>query len=117
MNDKEHYLEENVARLIQAGLGKEARLDPFARERTRQSLLAQFQKEQATGTFSDRRLVTLAGILVFMAVWLGIQTLGAGEPVTESIPLLIVAVVLTLNLALIPVAAIIIIIRERRRYA
>jgi hypothetical protein len=117
MNDKEHYLEENVARLIQAGLGKEACLDPLTRERTRQSLLAQFQKEQATGTFSDRRLVTLAGILVFMAAWLGIQTLGASEPITESIPLLIVAVVLTLNLALVPVAAIIIIIRERRRYA
>jgi hypothetical protein len=117
MNDKEHYLEENISRLIKAGLDKEARIDPLARERAWRCLAAQFQEEQAIATFTDRRLVTLAGILVLMAAWLGIQTLGAGEPVTENIPLFIIAVVLTLNLALVPVAAIIIIIRERRRYA
>ena len=114
MDNREPYLEDNTARLIQAGFSAEARPNTLTREQTWRHLVAQVHAKRTAGAFPDWSLVILAGILALMAAWLASQALRAGVTV-GPLPIL-VAVVLTLNLVSVPVADIVILI-GRRRYA
>ncbi len=115
MDSRKRFLEENAARLIQAGFGAEARPDTLTRQQTWRRLVAQMHANRTAVAFPDWALVFLTGALVLVAAWLAGQTLGAGVPLTVSQPLVVVALLLTSTLVWVPVAAILIVIR--RRYA
>ena len=113
MRNEQHSSENSIARLVGAALGNAARPDPLAKQRTWQRLVAQLRAEQKPVTFPDAILVTLAAILALMALWLADQTLGAAVPVRMPPPLIAIALLLTLNITSVPIAAIVIVMRRR----
>ena len=115
MDGEDKDFGENVSRLVQAGLGAGARLDPLTREKVRQRLKVELRSKPSAAGFPDYSLAVLAGVLAAMALSLGGRIVAPGVRVTTSAPLIMVAVILGLNLAMVPLAAIIIV--RRRRHA
>ena len=66
--------------------------------------------------FPDGALLGLTGVLALMVVWLIVQ-ISSGQSIMTSIPLVIMAVILILNLALVPIASMVIVIRRRHANA
>lgn len=111
MAEANRHWEENTARLIHAAFGPEARPDKAAIERT--AKLVRSRARQAEPVFWDRAAVVLAGILMVLAVWLVVETLGTGGPLPDSLPVICVAFVLIANLVWVPIAGILIVMRRR----
>ena len=101
--------EENAARLIGAALGPDARPSPATRSRAFAQLLAESRRLHPA-TFPDRALALLIGALALMAAWVAVQGAGDSEP---GAMLVVVAVVLAVNLVMVPVAGAVIILRRR----
>ncbi len=114
-NSEDQRWEDNASRLIQAGLGGSARPDPLAKERTWERLKRQVHAKPSAAAFPDRTLVFLAGVFALMTVWLIIQVFVSGVTANTSKPFIAIALILTLNLAMVPVASIFIV--RRRRHA
>ena len=116
-NDKEQWRENNAARLIQAGIGGDARLDPRVKERVWLRLAAQMPKQPALAPFPDFAIGTLGVLLVLAAAGALSRFLGFAAPFMPPsmspslffVPLFF----LVLNFAMIPVASIVIVIRRR----
>ena len=113
MNDEKDHFEGNAARLIQASLGPQSRPSPQAREQTWRLLVEQLRAAHAPVQFPDRVLGLLVGSLVLIAVWLTAQALVAGKLAMDSLPTWIGMFLLAANLALAPVASLVIVIRRR----
>lgn len=114
MNREEHYLEENTACLIQAAYGPDVRPSPKAGEQTFRLLLAYVRARSAAVAFPDAAVGALGAMLALMAVWLTVQTAVTGTPLISNPSLLVIAAWLILNLALVPVASIVILIGRQR---
>lgn len=113
MSDENRFLEENTARLIGGAFGPEARPDRRIKGRTWRLLAAELEGRPAPVPFPAGALVALAGVLAFLAVWFVLQSLGASDPVTMRSPLILVVLLLTMNLAWVPIATVMIVIRRR----
>lgn len=113
MDNNECHLEDNIARLIHAGLSPRARPDSIMKEHTWRQLVANLHTESTAITFPDWILVVLAGILVFMGGWFASQTLGVDVPAVTNKSLPIVALILAVNIVWVPTAGIIIVRRIR----
>lgn len=114
MNRQEQLLEENIARLIQSASNPGARPGDRIRMQTFQLLVAQMQSQSADIPFPDAIIGLLGGILALAAVWLVGGVIMTGAQWTANPSLLFVALWLLLNLALVPVASIVIV--RRRQY-
>ena len=112
MESKSNNPEENIIRLIQASFSRQARPDAGLHGEMLHRLREEIRTNRAGIEFPNGVLVTLTGILTLMAVWLMIQTT-SGQSIMTSPTLTIMAMVLILNLALVPVASLIIVIRRR----
>ena len=110
----ERYLEENITRLIRAAFGPEARPSRQTVERTLQSLLALIHARSAAVAFPDAAVGVLGGMLVLIASWLAIQLAFTGTSMLSIPALLAMAAWLTANVALLPVASILILIMRQR---
>lgn len=115
MNQDNHDLQENTARLIRAAFGPEARPDPQTSREVLGRLVTQLRVGQTAVPFPERTLGLLAAALVLMAVWLASHMIGSTPAVTAAPAGPVIASVLFLNLAFVPAAAVLIVIR--RRYA
>lgn len=111
MEKNDRMLEENVARLLQAGYPAQALPDAGERQRCLRRLAA-LQPERE---FPRWALGLLALTLVLAALWLAGQALGNDGAWGNETPFLLLAGVwLASNLAALPLAAIWIV--KRRRY-
>lgn len=113
MNEEGNCLEENTARLVRAAYGPSARPSPEASQRVFRLLLGHVRVRPATPGFPDAALVALGAIVVFLAVGLAIQVAFPMTSLNASPSLLAAAMVLILNLAWVPVASIVIVLRRR----
>jgi hypothetical protein len=100
--------EENVARLIRAACGSHVRPTPSARQRALQMLLANTRARSTQADFPDL-VVSLLGVAwMVTAVWLGARTVAGDLSLWANPGLLPVAVLLVLNVAVVPAAGIVI---------
>jgi hypothetical protein len=116
VNERKDHLEGNVARLVQAGFGEGAQLDPLAKEQTWQQLATALRVRRRAAEFPDRAVALLGIMLLGAAVWLAIRVTGAGTEVSTTVPDIVIALPLALNLIFVPVAGLVI-LRRRRRHA
>ena len=114
MNDRERYLDRNTAHLVQAAFGPHARPSARAAEQMLRLLLDQVRERSAQAPFPDAAVGILGATLVLAATWLTVQVIVSGTSLTVNPSLLILAAWLGANLALVPVASIVILIRRQR---
>lgn len=113
MDNKECYFEDNTRRLIKAGFGAAMQLSPLVKEQTWQRMVSQLQTGRVIDTFSDRALMILAALLVFMATWLTGQALMDGMSAALSPKYALMALTVVCNLVCVPIACIVIVIGRR----
>jgi len=112
MSEAERTREENVACLVQAAYGPEARPSQVARARALSALMAEAHTHPVPAPFPDAVSALLGTFVVLAGVWLAVRAAsGVGHPA-----LAMVAAVVVLNLILAPVAGAAIVL-SRRRYA
>jgi len=114
MNDSERYLDRNTAHLVRAAFGPRARPSARATEQTLRLLLDQVRKRPTKAPFPDAVVGVLGAMLVLAAMWLAAQVTVIGTPLTTNPSLLMLAAWLGANLALLPVASTVIVIRRQR---
>ena len=106
MTEDEDWREQNTARLLQAAFDRSARPAPDVRARTLNQLLtARGGHRRATTSFPDRVLWLLAGGVVLLGIALAARS--TDGPVTPL--LLIAALVVGVNVLMVPVAAVIVV--------
>ncbi|MHC5033956.1 MAG: hypothetical protein ACYTFZ_02865 [Planctomycetota bacterium] len=115
MTDEERDLEDRVTRLIQPAVGQEARPSAGARERVMCRLKAQLRARSAPVAFPNGILAVLMAILLLVSAWLAVQTVGAGERLSASLPSTVAALMLAANFVSAPLAGIVIV--RRRTHA
>ena len=113
MNKERPYLEQNTAQLIRAAYGPSARPSADARERAFQLVLNQVRTRPAKDEFPDIAVIILSVVLVFIAAWLGFRVTSTATSFLASPLLLATLGWLVLNLAILPVASIVIVTRRR----
>lgn len=109
MNDHETNFEQNLARMLKASCGPGTRVTPDARERLRHELAATLRVRRQPSEFPGAALAALSllVLLLWAAAWPG----GAGLPGKfPAVPVMVLAVV---NLAGIPIASLVIVLRRR----
>ena len=114
MNDSERYLDRNTAHLVRAAFGPHARPSARATEQTLRLLLDRVRKQPAEVPFPDAVMGFLGATLVLAATWLAAQVAVIGTLSSGNPALLMLAAWLGANLALVPVASIVILIRRQR---
>jgi hypothetical protein len=114
MNERERYLDRNTAHLIRMAFGPHARPSARAAEQALRLLLDQVRERAAEAAFPDAVVGILGATLVLAATWLTAQVIVTGTSLTASPSLLVLAAWLAANLALVPVASIVILIRRQR---
>lgn len=107
------YQEEDEGRLIKAAMGDDALPTPEAERRVLRLILAEQQVASKAADFPDIVLGILGGMLVVIAVLLGLRQYGLGLWAITSVPLAPATWMVCLNLAAVPVAAIAVIVRRR----
>ncbi|MFC1595520.1 hypothetical protein ACFL3X_01245 [Gemmatimonadota bacterium] len=112
MEHKDNHLESNIARLVRESYGPQSRLDPELHEDMLRRLRGVSDATRSRTEFPDGVLLALTGVLILMAVWLVIQ-ISSGQSIMSSTPLVIMAAILMLNLALVPISGIVIVMRRR----
>jgi len=113
MNREGNCLEENAARLVRAAYGPSARPSPKASKRVFRLLLGQVRARSATPSFPDAALAVLGAIVALLAVFLAVQSALPRTSLGTNPSLLAAAIMLVLNLAWVPVASIVIVMRRR----
>jgi len=113
MNEEGNCVEENTARLVRAAYGPSARPSPQASERVFRLLLGHVKERPATPSFPDAALVALGALVAAVAVCVAAQVVLPRASLGASPSLLAAAMMLVLNLAWVPVAGIVIVMRRR----
>lgn len=114
MDASGEYLEDNIKRLVQVGLGLPPTPDPKMKEQLWQQMLSQLPVRQMCLGFPNGALVALTCTLASMAVWTMKRMLTADLVATGMPPHELVLIVLALNLLCVPVAGIVVIVARRR---
>jgi hypothetical protein len=108
VNRNEKALEENAARLIRAAYGPDARPGSQASETAYRLLLAHVRAKRAAPDFPDLALGILGAVFVCTAAWLAARVLLDGTSLLADPSLVVVSTWVILNLAMLPIASIII---------
>ena len=108
MDELDDHLEANLARLLEAACGEEALLDPALREHTRQQLAQRLHLCHSAPAFPDRAVALLGLLLAGTAAWLAVQVAGGGIDEVWRLPGLLIALPLSANLLLVPVATVVV---------
>ena len=103
-----------MARLIRAAYGPDVRPTPRARRRALQMLLAHTRARSTGADFPDLVVGLLGSAWGAAGVWLGAGAIGGDLSLWANPGLLPVAVLLALNLAVVPVAGVVIWKRRQR---
>lgn len=113
MDHSDDLLESNTARLIEAGLGGEARPDPALREALRRRLVGELRAGLALPAFPEKALGLLTALGLLAVLGAAVQFSQAGMEAFENGLWPVLLLILLLNLALTPVASIVIVLRRR----
>ena len=113
MNENERYLDRNTAHLVRAAFGPHARPSARVAEQALRLLLDQVRERSTKAPFPDAVVGILGATLVLAAIWLTAQVAVGGTSLTATPSLLVLAAWLSANLALLPVASIVILIRRQ----
>ncbi len=113
MPESDDFLESNTVRLIEAGLGGEARLNPELRESVRRRLAEELNVRTAKNPFPERALIWLTGLVLSAALAILAQFSRLGALRFDDGLWSALALLLLLNIVLTPVASIVIIARRR----
>lgn len=113
MKDSSEHLESNVARLIQIGYSAESRPDPAMHSGMLRILAIDVHGRERIAALPEWIVAVLVGFLVFLAAWLALANPQVTVPTGFNSLYFVAAFVLILNLAFIPIASIIIVIRRR----
>ena len=113
MDEQIDYLEQNVSRLIRTSFPEPARLSPQLRQNTYRQLLAQFRAEKADEMLPPRISFILVCALCALAICSIARLSGSGVSFGMTGVSLVVGAVLVINLAVVPVASVIVVIRSR----
>ena len=113
MDNNERTREENVARLVRAGLPAEARLDPRVKQDTWHRLSA-VCRANCSDAFPNFALILLAGVTGLMSLWAVFELMVLKKPLAVLPTELLV--VSALNLAAFPPAFVIWVKNKRRQY-
>jgi hypothetical protein len=109
--------EQNLARLMQAALPPgRTRLDPGVRQRVLITLLEEQRRLAAWRRFPERVLVGISGLLAAGMAFLAACAGGLSAGVSFAPALAGLAVIVAINLVMMPVAALVVVL-SRRRYA
>src|SRR5512145_2476389 len=114
MQFPDDVLESNTARLLEAGMGGEARIDAKLRQSMRQRLVSELNTQTAIPPFPEKALgvLTTFTLLVVLAI---LMQLGQGQALTFENDLWPLVILLLLpNLALLTIASIVIIFHRRK---
>ena len=112
MNQEDPMLEENVARLVRAAASAEAHPTPEFRQQTFRRLQGVLRNRTAPVRFPDGLLVGLGLVLNLAGGWSLLSLVGVLPFSAENPLVLLIAVGLLFNLALVPVAGIVIVKRR-----
>jgi hypothetical protein len=112
MNQEDPMLEENVARLVRAAASAAAHPTPELRQQVFQQLREALRNRTAPVRFPDGLLVGLGLALSLAGGWSLLSLIGVLPSSTENPLVLLIAVGLLFNLALVPVAGIVIVKRR-----
>jgi hypothetical protein len=110
--------ESNAARLVEAAMGGDARLDPRVKERVWLRMAAEMAKQPAPAQeqpapFPDFAIGILVALLALAAAGTLVQYFGAPVSVAGSSWSALTRTLLLLNLAMVPVASTLIVVRRR----
>jgi hypothetical protein len=113
VDHSDEVLESNTARLIQSGMGGEARLDSDLREALHRRLISELHAGLALPAFPEKALglLTALGLLAVLSTLVQFSQAGMRAFENGFWPMLIL--LLLLNLMLIPVASIVIVLQRR----
>jgi len=114
MNEDQSHVEANVARLIQVAMGDGAQLERHTRERIWGRLSSEVRSLHASNRFPEGALAFLGGIQVCAAWWFGAQVARGGIREAIASPDLLILLPVLFNLALVPIAAMVVLQRRRR---
>ena len=112
MESKHSHLETNTVRFIQDSYNQQARLNAGLQKNMLHRLQEASGMYRRRIEFPDGALLSLSGVLALTTLWLVIQVI-SGQTISSSASLTITAVILILNLLLVPVASVVIVIRRR----
>ena len=113
MSEEDRHLEHNVGHLIRAACGPSTRPSTEASERTYQLLLNHVRTRSSESDFPDIAVAVLGAVSAIIAIWAVVQVIWNGRPFRATPLLLITVIWATLNLALVPVASIVILRRRQ----
>jgi len=114
MNESDEHVEINTARLIRAGYAPGARPDAAARERLLLRLRVEVRAKAAPAVFPAWVLGLLAGLGCALAAWALARLFGMGARALEDARWLALTMPLCVNLALMPAASLVIIVKRRK---
>lgn len=113
MQQSDDFLEANTARLVEASMGGEARLDPQLRQAMRQHLISELNARTAIHPFPEKALglLTIFGLLAIAGT---LTQLSQGQMTAFENGLWPILILLLLaNLALLPIASVVIVLHRR----
>jgi len=113
MDGNSGHFEANLARLIRATVGGEARLSESKRESTLHLLRSEARPESPQELFPHRVLVPSGVILLLSCLWLGAVLFRNGPPEALDVPSLFVTLLVAVNLSCLPVSAALVLNRRR----
>ena len=113
MSEEGPSLEQNAARLIRAAYGQPTHPTPEAGKKLFRLLLGHIRGRRATPGFPDVAIVVMGGLLALVAGCLAIQALLPSSLRIGDLSLLATAAWLVLNLAVVPVAGIVVVMRRK----
>jgi hypothetical protein len=112
MTDKPD-VERNIERLVEAAFNRDARLAASSRDATYRLLLADLRSRRGVEAFPERLLVLLTVIVVLLTAWL-VARLGLGDFTASASPVLpLAAALVVINVAVVPVAALVVVIGRK----
>jgi hypothetical protein len=113
MNPQESQSERNLERLIRASCGPETRLAPLAREQLHQRLSAALREKRRPEEFPARWLALFSGLILLLAATSFLPLWNTGVRLPQSFGLNPVGCLVFVNLACLPIASLVIILRRK----
>ena len=113
MDDEKPGVEENLSRLLRAGLPPDARPGAETRAEVFRRLVEMTRARADSRSFPDHLIAVIAAAIVLVTAWLvGRMAGGQGLPAAGPAATAFVLVVI-LNLAMVPIAGFVIVLRRR----
>lgn len=113
MNQQESQSDRNLERLIRASCGPETRMTPLAREQLHRRLSAALRKKRRHEEFPTGILALFSGIVLLLTATSFFSLLNRSIRLPLSFGLNPVGLLVLMNLACLPIASLVIILRRK----